>query len=172
MGPVWSLIFDTLHFWEGGIRCYQCFSLKCFALKISIKYVHRVWVHIVVADVVILFYAKRHCVLKSIVVRTFISLFRNWKVYAWWNNPEKYCKKISYIWNSKIDPMFFFIFPLLTEKDHFTGWVISSSINLCTVIPRFTRLLWQPKNRVNRNSRYTSHSIDKKCLKKCQKNFY
>ena len=93
VGPVWSLIFDTLHFWEGGIRCYQCFSLKCFALKISIKYVHRVWVHIVVADAVILFYAKRHCVLRSIVVRTFISLFRNWKVYAWWNNPEKYCKK-------------------------------------------------------------------------------
>ena len=39
VGPVWSLIFDTLHFWEGG-RCYQCFALKCFALKISIKYVH------------------------------------------------------------------------------------------------------------------------------------
>ena len=44
--------------------------------------------------------------------------------------------------------------------------------SITTVIPRFTRLLWQPKNRVNRNSRYTSHSIDKKCLKKCQKNFY
>ena len=41
-----------------------------------------------------------------------------------------------------------------------------------TVILRFPRSLWQPKNRVNRNSRYTSHSIDKKCLKKCQKNFY
>ena len=31
---------------------------------------------------------------------------------------------------------------------------------MTTVIPRFTRLLWQPRNRVNRNSRYTSHSID------------
>ena len=30
-----------------------------------------------------------------------------------------------------------------------------------TVIPWFTRLLWRPKNRVNRNSCYTSHSIDK-----------
>ena len=38
-----------------------------------------------------------------------------------------------------------------------------------TVIPRFTRLLWQPKNRVNRKSRYTSHSIEEK---NCQKNFY
>ena len=45
-------------------------------------------------------------------------------------------------------------------------------INLYTVIPRFTRLLWQPKNRVNQNCPYTSHSIDKKCLRKCQKNFY
>ena len=25
------------------------------------------------------------------------------------------------------------------------------------------RLLWQPKNRVNKNSHYASHSIDKKC---------
>ena len=48
--------------------------------------------------------------------------------------------------------------------------LISRSCN--TVIPRFTRLLWQPKNRVNRNSCYTSHSIEKKCFKKCQKNFY
>ena len=35
-----------------------------------------------------------------------------------------------------------------------------------TVIPRFTRLLWQPKNRVNRKSRYTSHSIEEKIVKK------
>ena len=35
-----------------------------------------------------------------------------------------------------------------------------------TVIPWFTRLLWQPKNRVNQISRYTSHSIDKKIVKK------
>ena len=33
-----------------------------------------------------------------------------------------------------------------------------------TVIPWFTRLLWQPKIRVNRNSRYTSYSIDKKIV--------
>ena len=41
-----------------------------------------------------------------------------------------------------------------------------------TVIPRFTRLPWQPKNRVNQNCPYRSHSIDKKLSKKCQKNFY
>ena len=40
---------------------------------------------------------------------------------------------------------------------------------LDTVIPRFTRLLWQPKNRVNRKSHYTSHSIEEKIVKK---NFY
>ena len=28
------------------------------------------------------------------------------------------------------------------------------------------------QNRVNRNSRYISHSIDKKMSRKCQKNFY
>ena len=39
-------------------------------------------------------------------------------------------------------------------------------INWNTVIPRFTRLLWQPQNRVNRKSRYTSHSVDKKIVKK------
>ena len=33
------------------------------------------------------------------------------------------------------------------------------------------RLLWQPKNRVNRNWRYTSHSIDKKFFKKMSKKF-
>ena len=31
-----------------------------------------------------------------------------------------------------------------------------------TVIPKFTWLLWQPKNHVNQNLHYTSHSIDKK----------
>ena len=41
-----------------------------------------------------------------------------------------------------------------------------------TVLPRFTRLPWQIKNRVNQNSRYTSHSMDKIIVKKCQKNFY
>ena len=46
---------------------------------------------------------------------------------------------------------------------------LSISIKSGTVIPRFTRLLWQPKNRVNRKSRYTSHSIEEK---NCQKNFY
>ena len=35
-----------------------------------------------------------------------------------------------------------------------------------TVIPWFMRLLWQPKIRVNRNSGYTSYSIDKKIVKK------
>ena len=35
-----------------------------------------------------------------------------------------------------------------------------------TVIPWFTRLLWQPKNRVNQKSRYTSHSIEEKIVKK------
>ena len=43
-------------------------------------------------------------------------------------------------------------------------------MKITTVIPRFTRLLWQPKNRVNRKSRYTSHSIEEKIVKK--KNFY
>ena len=38
-----------------------------------------------------------------------------------------------------------------------------------TVIPWFTRLLWQPKNRVNRNSCYTSHSIDKIIFKNVKK---
>ena len=40
--------------------------------------------------------------------------------------------------------------------------MMTSVLHIYTVIPRFTRLLWQPKNRVNRISRYTSHSIDKK----------
>ena len=35
-----------------------------------------------------------------------------------------------------------------------------------TVIPRFTRLLWQAKNRVIQNSRYTSPSIEKKMFLK------
>ena len=39
------------------------------------------------------------------------------------------------------------------------------------VIPRFTRLLWQPKNRVNQNCPYTSHSIDKRMFKKMSKKF-
>ena len=43
---------------------------------------------------------------------------------------------------------------------------LSISIKSGTVIPRFTRLLWQPKNRVNRKSRYTSHSIEEKIVKK------
>ena len=151
VGPVWSLIFDTLHFWEGGIRCYQCFSLKCFALKISIKYVHRVWVHIVVADAVILFYAKRHCVLRSIVVRTFISLFRNWKVYAWWKNPEKYCKKnfLHLEFENRSD-VFFFHFSSTDGKGSFywpghfikhkplyfwrvTYFICSTFFNMCVV---------------------------------------
>ena len=34
-----------------------------------------------------------------------------------------------------------------------------------TVIPRLTRLEWQPKNRVKRNSRYASQSIKKNCQK-------
>ena len=41
-----------------------------------------------------------------------------------------------------------------------------------TVLPWFTRLPWQIKNRVNQNSRYTSHSVDKIIVQKCQKNFY
>ena len=41
-----------------------------------------------------------------------------------------------------------------------------------TVLPRFTRLPWQIKNRVNQKSRYTSHSMDKIIFQKCQKNFY
>ena len=54
------------------------------------------------------------------------------------------------------------------------SWIISLEAaffkkGVLTVIPRFTRLLWQPKKRVNRNSRYTSHSIDKKCLKNVKK---
>ena len=44
--------------------------------------------------------------------------------------------------------------------------------NSYTVLPRFTRLPWHIKNRVNQNSRYTSHSMDKIIVKKCQKNFY
>ena len=36
-----------------------------------------------------------------------------------------------------------------------------SKLVIHTVIPWFTRLLWQPKNRVNRKSCYTSHSIEK-----------
>ena len=35
-----------------------------------------------------------------------------------------------------------------------------------TGIPRLTRFLWQPKNRVRRNSRYASQSIEKKIVKK------
>ena len=35
-----------------------------------------------------------------------------------------------------------------------------------TVIPRLTRLEWQPKNRVKRNSRYVSQCIAKKIVKK------
>ena len=34
------------------------------------------------------------------------------------------------------------------------------------VIPRLTRLEWQPKNRVKRNSRYASQCIAKKIVKK------
>ena len=37
------------------------------------------------------------------------------------------------------------------------------------VIPRLTRLEWQPKNRVKRNSRYASQCIAKK---NCQKNLH
>ena len=40
-----------------------------------------------------------------------------------------------------------------------------------TVLPWFTRLLWQIKNRVNQNSRYTSHSMDKIIVKKMSKKF-
>ena len=40
-----------------------------------------------------------------------------------------------------------------------------------TVIPLFTRLPWQPKNRVNQNCPYRSHSIDKKIVKKMSKKF-
>ena len=40
-----------------------------------------------------------------------------------------------------------------------------------TVIPRFTRLPWQPKNRVNQNCPYRSHSIDKKIVQKMSKKF-
>ena len=42
---------------------------------------------------------------------------------------------------------------------------------LITVIPRFTRLPWQPKNRVNQNCPYRSHSIDKKIVQKMSKKF-
>ena len=38
-----------------------------------------------------------------------------------------------------------------------------------TGIPRLTRFLWQSKNRVRRNSRYASQSIEKK---KCKKNLH
>ena len=40
-----------------------------------------------------------------------------------------------------------------------------------TVLPRFTRLLWQIKNRVNQNSRYTSPSMDKMIVQKMSKKF-
>ena len=40
-----------------------------------------------------------------------------------------------------------------------------------TVIPRFTRLPWQPKNRVNQISRYTSHSVGKMIVQKMSKKF-
>ena len=40
-----------------------------------------------------------------------------------------------------------------------------------TVLPWFTRLLWQIKNRVNQNSHYTSHSMDKIIVKKMSKKF-
>ena len=35
-----------------------------------------------------------------------------------------------------------------------------------TVLPPFTRLPWQIKNRVNQNLRYTSHSMDKIIVQK------
>ena len=41
-----------------------------------------------------------------------------------------------------------------------------SDLDRCTVIPRLTRLEWQPKNRVKRNSRYASLCIAKKIVKK------
>ena len=40
-----------------------------------------------------------------------------------------------------------------------------------TVLPWFTRLLWQIKNRVNQNSRYTSPSMDKMIVQKMSKKF-
>ena len=43
--------------------------------------------------------------------------------------------------------------------------------NQNTVLPRFTRLLWQIKNRVNQNSRYTSLSMDKMIVQKMSKKF-
>ena len=42
---------------------------------------------------------------------------------------------------------------------------------LNTVLPRFTQLPWQIKNRVNQNSHYTSHSMDKIIVKKMSKKF-
>ena len=42
---------------------------------------------------------------------------------------------------------------------------------IITVLTRLTRLLWQIKNRVNQNSRNTSHSMDKMIVQKMSKKF-
>ena len=44
--------------------------------------------------------------------------------------------------------------------------ILDNNPNNDTVIPWFTRLLWQPENRVNQKSCYTSHSIKVKKLSK------
>ena len=52
--------------------------------------------------------------------------------------------------------------PIFGNDFHMTESCQLMTMYCTTVIPWFTRLPWQPKNRVNLNLRYTNHSIDKK----------